>query len=117
QVVGWDVATQKGAFVSGDPEIGFAGGPEAKAVAQGIIDQGVDVIMPVGGPDYQPAAAIIKEGNKDIALLGVDADLYETDPDPAVKAMLLTSVRKLIDAAVHDTVMAAKDGSYTTDPY
>ena len=41
QVVGWDGET--GSFTGG-----FEAGPEAKTVAQNIIDQGVDVLLPVG---------------------------------------------------------------------
>ena len=48
--------------------------------AQGLIDQGVDVLLPVGGPIYQSAAAAIRDSGREIALIGVDADVYETDP-------------------------------------
>ena len=48
--------------------------------AQDLIDQNADVILPVGGPIYQSAAAAIADSGKDIALIGVDADVFETDP-------------------------------------
>ncbi len=57
-----------------------------------IIDQDVDVILPVGGPIYQGAITAIRDSGKDIAMLGVDADLYETDP--TTQTYVLTSILK-----------------------
>ena len=91
EVIGWDHKTKKGSFTGG-----FEANDQAKVVAQGIIDQGVDVILPVGGPIYISAAAAIKDAKREIAMIGVDADVYETDPK--VAPLLLTSIRKLIDA-------------------
>src|SRR5690606_24569475 len=73
QVIGWDGKT--GSFTGG-----FEANQDAKTVAKNILDQGVDVIMPVGGPIYQSALQAITESGRDVALIGVDADLYETDP-------------------------------------
>ncbi len=42
---------------------------------RGVLDQGVDVILPVGGPVYQSAAAAITDSGKDTLMLGVDSDL------------------------------------------
>ena len=50
------------------------------STAQGLIDQNVDVLLPVGGPIYQSAAAAIRDSGREIALIGVDADFFETDP-------------------------------------
>lgn len=116
KVVGWDHATMDGTFVSTEPGIGFSAGPEALATAQGILNQGVDVILPVGGPIYQSAGIAIQDSGKDIALIGVDSDTYLTD-QTGLQPFFLTSVRKLIDAAVYDTVMAAGTGSFTTEPF
>ena len=58
KVVGWDVDSQKGSFTGG-----FEAGTQAKTVAQSLIDQDADVIMPVGGPIYQSAAEAIKDSN------------------------------------------------------
>ena len=56
------------------------------------------MLLPVGGPIYQSAAAAIRDSGKDIALIGVDADVYETDP--TVADLLLTSILKGIDVGV-----------------
>jgi basic membrane protein A len=107
-VLGWDGTD--GSFTGG-----FAAGTEAQATAQALIDQNVDVLLPVGGPIYQSAAAAIRDSGKSIALLGVDADVYDTDA--TVADLLLTSVRKGIDVATYDTVLAAGSGSFDATPY
>jgi basic membrane protein A len=107
-VLGWDGTD--GSFTGG-----FAAGTEAQATAQALIDQNVDVLLPVGGPIYQSAAAAIRDSGRSIALLGVDADVYDTDS--TVADLLLTSVRKGIDVATYDTVLAAGNGDFDSAPY
>jgi basic membrane protein A len=110
KVVGWDVDAQTGSFTGG-----FAAGVEAKTTAQGLLDQGADVVFPVGGPIYQSAAEAIREKGGDIALIGVDADVYETDP--SVADLLLTSVLKKVDVGVFDVVKSASEGTFDNTPY
>ena len=110
KVVGWDVKAQNGAFTGG-----FDANDTAKTTAQGIIDQGADVIMPVGGPIYQSAAQAIKDSGKDIAMVGVDTDVFISDP--AVKDILLTSVMKGLDTATASVVKDAANGKFTNTPY
>ena len=106
QVVGWD--KENGSFTGG-----FAAGTEARQAAQTLIDQNADVILPVGGPIYTSAAEAIRDANDggaNIALIGVDADVYETDP--SVADLLLTSIRKQVDAGVEEVVLTAAEGSF-----
>jgi basic membrane protein A len=106
KVVGWDKET--GVFTGG-----FAAGTEARQAAQTLIDADADVILPVGGPIYTSAAEAIRdanEGGADIALVGVDADVYETDP--SVQDLLLTSIRKQVDAGVYEVTMGAAEGNF-----
>jgi basic membrane protein A len=110
KVVGWNVESQKGSFTGG-----FDANDTAKNTAQGIIDQDADVILPVGGPIYQSAAAAIKDSGKSIALLGADADVYYTDS--SVRDILLTSVEKGIKSSVEAVVKSAANGSFKSDPY
>ncbi|MBC7403062.1 MAG: BMP family ABC transporter substrate-binding protein [Microbacteriaceae bacterium] len=100
KVVGWNVATQKGSFTGG-----FAANDTAKSTAQNLIDQGADVIFPVGGPIFQSAGAAITDSKKDIALLGADADVYKTFPQ--YDKLYLTSVLKGIDPATQAVVKAS----------
>lgn len=108
QVLGWDGTD--GVFTGG-----FAAGTDAQAAAQGLIDQNVDVILPVGGPIYQSAAAAIRDSGREIAMLGVDADVYDTDP--SVGDLLLTSIRKAMDISVYEAVLAAGNGDFSNAPY
>lgn len=110
EVVGWDKAKQIGTFTGG-----FAAGVEAKTAAQGLLDQNADVILPVGGPIYQSAAQAIRDKGGDLALIGVDADMFNSDP--SVADLLLTSVMKGVDAGVHDVVVAAAKGDFSNEPY
>jgi basic membrane protein A and related proteins len=108
KVVGWD--GKDGAFTGG-----FEAGTAAQNTAQSLIDQNVDVLLPVGGPIYQSAAAAIRDSGKEIALIGVDADVYVSDP--SVADLLLTSIRKGIDVAVYDSVVAAAKGTFDVTAY
>ncbi|GAA2079738.1 BMP family ABC transporter substrate-binding protein [Pseudolysinimonas kribbensis] len=110
KVVGWNVDTQTGVFTGG-----FAAGVEAKTAAQGLLDQNADVLMPVGGPIYQSAAEAIKDQNKGSVLIGVDADVFNTDK--TVDDIILTSVQKGVDAGVEAVVKAAKNGDFDNTPY
>ncbi|WP_141917531.1 BMP family lipoprotein [Klugiella xanthotipulae] len=110
KVLGWDYTTQEGSFTGG-----FEANEKAKSLAQGLLDQDVDVIMPVGGPIYQSAAEAIIDSKKDIALIGVDADLFVSDP--TYKDMYLTSVLKGLSKGVEETVLSAEKGNFSTDPY
>jgi basic membrane protein A len=110
KVVGWDVASQTGVFTGG-----FAAGVEAKTAAQGLLDQKADVLMPVGGPIYQSAAEAIKDQNTGSVMIGVDADVYNTDK--TVQSILLTSVMKGVDAGVKAVVDDAAGGNFNNKAF
>ncbi|RYF69507.1 MAG: BMP family ABC transporter substrate-binding protein, partial [Comamonadaceae bacterium] len=74
KLVGWE-GNDKGTFTGG-----FDANEKATNTAKQILDQGADVILPVGGPIYQGALTAIADSKKDVALVGVDADFFETDP-------------------------------------
>ena len=108
EVLGWDGTD--GVFTGG-----FAANQDAINAAQGLVDQGVDVLLPVGGPIYQSAASVIRDSGREIALLGVDADVFETDP--TVADLLLTSIRKAIDVGVQEAVLAAGMDEFDNTPF
>ena len=89
--------------------------PRPSRRAQSLIDQGADVILPVGGPIYQSAAEAIRDSGKDIVLVGVDSDIYETDT--ANKDLFLTSVLKGIKQATATSSTQAASGDFANDPY
>ncbi|MET0989774.1 MAG: BMP family ABC transporter substrate-binding protein, partial [Glaciihabitans sp.] len=94
---------------------GFEANETAKTLAANLIEQGADVILPVGGPIYQSAGAAIVDSGKTVALLGADADVFETDP--TYSDLYLTSVLKGISVAVSDVVTAAAEGDFDNEPY
>jgi len=107
---GWDQAAQDGTFIGS-----FAPGTDSRSAAQNLIDQGADVLLPVGGPIFQSAVEAIRDSGKDIAMIGVDADLTETET--AAADLFLTSILKQISVAVEEVVMEASSGSLDTTPY
>lgn len=111
KVLGYDPASPDTATMTG----GFEANDVAKATAQNFIDQGADILLPVGGPIYQSAVAAITDSGKDIALLGVDADLYETDP--TTQPIILTSILKGIKSATKAVVSDAAAGNYSNEAY
>jgi basic membrane protein A len=111
KVLGYDPANPKAATMTG----GFDANDTAKSVAQNLIDQGADVIFPVGGPIFQSAGAAITDSGKKIALLGADADVYDTFPK--YDSLYLTSVLKGMKPAVNDVVTAAAKGNFDVTPY
>ncbi len=108
EVVGWSGET--GSFTGG-----FEANQEAKSVAQNILDQGVDVLMPVGGPIYQSALQAIKESGRDVALVGVDADLFNTDE--STQDFVLTSILKNMDVSTYEAVMSSAKGEFDAETY
>ena len=111
QVLGYNPADPSTYTLTG----GFEANDVAKSTAQNFIDQGADVLLPVGGPIYQSAVAAIADSGKDIALVGVDADLFVTDP--TTDDIILTSILKGIKQATDDVVSAAAAGDFSSDAY
>lgn len=109
QVVGYS-GGENGSFTGG-----FDANETAKTTAKNVIDQGVDVLLPVGGPIYQSAVAAIQDSGKDIALVGVDADLYQSDP--STKPYMLTSILKSMDLSTQQAVVAAGKGNFDPNAY
>jgi basic membrane protein A len=110
QVFGWDTEAQTGSFTGG-----FDANDTAKQTAQGVLDQGVDVILPVGGPIYQSAAEAIADSNSGVVMIGVDSDLAVADPD--VADIVLFSIMKRIDVAVYEATMQAAADEFDATPY
>lgn len=108
KVVGWD--GKNGSFTGG-----FEANEAATSTAKQILDQDVDVILPVGGPIYQGAITAIEDSGKDIAMVGVDADLYETDP--STQDYVMTSILKNMKVSTYEAIMEADGGDVDYTPY
>ena len=110
QVIGWD--GKNGLFTGG-----FEANEKATNTAKQLIDQDADVILPVGGPIYQGAVTAIADSGSDIAMIGVDADLFETDPN--TQDVVMTSILKNMKVSTYEAIMsAANDGdNFDFTPY
>ncbi|GAA1653552.1 BMP family lipoprotein [Georgenia ruanii] len=108
KLLGWDKASQKGAF-TGD----FDNQTKGQNQAEQFIAQGADIIMPVAGPVGLGAAAAA-EAAGDVHIIGVDSDWFESTEYGSI---VLTSVVKQIGQAVQDTVAQAAEGKFAADPY
>jgi basic membrane protein A and related proteins len=109
KVVGYE-GGEKGSF-TGE----FVANEKATNTARQIIDQNADVILPVGGPIYQGALTAIADSGKEVALIGVDADFYETDPN--TQDVVLTSILKNMKTSTTDVILAAGEGEFDATPY
>ncbi len=113
QVLGWDAAKQDGQFVPGaNPFENKAGGQQ---VAQGLASQGADIILPVAGPAGEGALQVAKASGGKVNAIWVDTDgcISAATYCPQI----ITSVYKALDLSVADAVKAAKNGTFTNEPY
>jgi basic membrane protein A len=94
---------------------GFAANNTAKSIAANLITQGADVILPVGGPIFQSAGAAIESSGKDVALLGADADVYNTFPQ--YDKLYFTSVLKGIKEATEAVITDVEGGNFDNTSY
>ncbi|KFF59496.1 membrane protein [Cryobacterium sp. MLB-32] len=109
-VLGWDKAAQTGSFAGSFDDIAAG-----KTLSQGLIDQGADIILPVAGPLFQGTAQAITDSGKDVAIVGVDSDLFETTPE--FEALYLTSVMKQMADATKQIIVDAAGGTFSADAY
>ena len=110
KVLGWNAAKQDGQF-TGDFE-DIKGG---QRTAQGLISQGADIVFPVAGPAGLGALQAAKASGGKVNAIWVDTDGCVSAETYCPS--LLTSVYKAMDLAVHAAIKAAKDGSFTNEPY
>jgi basic membrane protein A len=109
EVVGFK-GGDKGSFTGG-----FDANEAATNTARNVLGQGVDVILPVGGPIYQGAITAIQDSGKDVAMIGVDADLFDTDPK--TKDLVFTSILKNMKVSTYEAILAAGDDKLDMTPY
>jgi len=105
-VLGWNPETREGLFTNN-----FNSLDDGRAFAQNLYDEGADIVMPVAGPVGLGSASLANElGADKLMLVGVDADLYLTDPNNS--HVYLTSVTKRMDATVSEVIARAMNGSF-----
>lgn len=111
QVLGWDKEAQNGSMIGN-----FSDTEAGRATTEQFIASGADVILPVAGPVGAGSlnAASQAEG---VSVIWVDSDGYLQASNAEHKSLILTSVIKQIGTAVFDTIAAAVDGGFSSEPY
>jgi basic membrane protein A len=113
QVLGWDAAKQDGQFIQSDkPFEDVEGGGRT---ARGLISQGADIVFPVAGPAGIGALQAAKASGGKVNAIWVDTDGCVSAEEYC--ANIISSVYKGMDLAVLDAIRAAKDGSFSNEPY
>jgi basic membrane protein A len=97
EFVGYDTATDVGLFTGN-----FESTDDGRAYAQSLMEEGVDIIMPVAGPVGLGSAAVCQETGG-CKIIGVDSDWFLTAPE--YTDVILSSVLKKIDVAVYNTIV------------
>ena len=107
-VLGWktDAAAEGGG--DGSFTGNFESLDDGRSFAENFFDEGCDIIFPVAGPVGLGSAAAAQD--RGFAVIGVDADLTQTNPD--AKEVYMTSVLKKIDVAVYEAVKTMAEGTF-----
>ena len=108
RVIGWDVEAQDGTFTGtfnpADPQV--------RATCESQLDEGADIILPVGGAINQPCGTAIQDRGIEGALIGVDVDAFVAQP-AEYQDLWLTTVEKAIALQVTRSLQAHAEGSWT----
>ena len=107
QVIGWDIDLQDGQFTGSFSDMGLA-----RTTCEGILDEGADIMLPVGGAINLPCGDAIISRGIDGALIGVDADAFEAMPETYAD-LWMTTILKGIDVQVMRSIMEDVEGSWT----
>ncbi len=110
-VLGWDKATQAGTF-AGNNTNETAG----KAAAKSLIDQGADVVLPVGGPFGIGAAQAAKD-KPGTRVIWIGEDGSTADGLPGLGGVVLASVVEDAQAPVVAALTRIEQGQFSNTPY
>lgn len=103
EVLGWDAATREGAFTGN-----FFNEDDGRLLAEQLMNDGADVIMPVAGPVVGWGAAVAAQEREGVYFVGVDVDWTLLAPE--FSEIVLTSVEKRYDASAAQAVI---DGTFS----
>lgn len=109
-LIGWDKDAQDGLFVGS-----FDDQNQAKTITAGLLDQNVDIVMPVAGTLFTASIEAFKDRGTDGAIIGVNSDAFVSTPE--YKEYYLTSVLKNLTTAAKEVTLAAADGDFSNTPY
>ncbi|NIM95185.1 MAG: BMP family ABC transporter substrate-binding protein [Anaerolineales bacterium] len=104
QVIGWDPVLQIGLFTNTFDVV-------QKGVVMGelLVDEGVDIIMPVAGGVGQGTASVAKDRGG-VYIIGVDTDWTLSSPE--FTEFILTSVTKHMDVAVFNAIQEVLEDTF-----
>ena len=90
---------------------GFADPAKGKTAAQGMYDNGADVVYHAAGGS---GGGVFEAASEAKAMaIGVDSDQYNT-ADPSVQDVIITSMLKNVNVAVHEYLSKVVDGDVPT---
>jgi basic membrane protein A len=98
------------AYLSQPPDFsGFGDPAKGKTTAQGMYDDGADIVYAAAGGS---GAGVFEAASESKTwAIGVDSDQYKT-ADPSVKDVILTSMLKNVDVAVYNYLKQVVDGTF-----
>ncbi|MGW4439094.1 BMP family lipoprotein [Streptomyces sp. NPDC004596] len=97
----------------GSDTSGFASPDKGKEAAQGMLDNGADVVYSAAGSSGNGAIEAVN-GVKGAWAIGVDSDQYSIPGLAKYKNSILTSMVKNVDLGVYDFVKSVHDGKPLT---
>lgn len=113
KVLGWDETKQDGSFIPGqNPFADVAGG---KQVANNLVSQGADILLPVAGSAGEGALQVAQASGGKVGAMWVDTDGCVSQEKYC--AVIPTSVGKAMDVAVFEAIKDAKDGKFSNEPF
>jgi basic membrane protein A len=105
-VLGWDTEAADGVFTGSFTDMDLA-----RSTAEGLFQEGCDVIIPVGGAINLPAGDVINELGIG-AMVGVDADAYFAMPEQ-YQPVWLTTVEKSMAPFIALSIQEQAEGTWT----
>jgi basic membrane protein A len=111
RVIGWS-QRQEGSFTgSFDPT-----DPAVVSTCQSLLDEGADIILPVGGIINLPCGTEIQTRGVEAALIGVDVDAFVAMPSE-FQDLWLTTITKALSSQVTLSLQNDSEGSWTNGNY
>jgi basic membrane protein A len=93
---------------------GFTDAPKGEVTANGLINQGADVVYHAAGASGKGVFAAAKKAN--VMAIGVDSDQYHQETVKEYKDVIISSMLKRVDVAVYDYIAAVANNDLTTLP-
>ncbi|KUN08420.1 ABC transporter substrate-binding protein [Streptomyces yokosukanensis] len=93
----------------GQDTSGFSSPDKGQQAAQGMLDNGADVVYTAAGSSGNGAIEAV-HGAKGAWAIGVDSDQYNIPGLAQYKSAILTSMVKNVDVGVYDFIKSVKDG-------